>query len=122
MKQILIVEDDHYLKFLYERTIREKFKYNVRTANTWRSGRIILFRQNFELVILDLMLPDCTGIKALEEIREKKPMQKVLIASAYCTKKNIMTLAQLKASGFIVKPFTMENLVSKISEILNLDI
>ncbi len=117
-RKILVVEDDAYLRFIYKKSIETKLGFEVKTAGTWREGKAFFLHQIFDLIILDLGLPDVSGIDVLKEIRELKSEQKVLVASAYGTKENILLLAKYKANGFIVKPFTMEMLISKIKNVL----
>jgi len=120
MKYILIVEDDVYLKFIYKKALSDSLDVNVKIAKTWREGKVFLLHQIFDLVILDIKLPDVNGIDALREIRQLKEEQKVIMASSYGSKENIMELARLKASGFLLKPFSMEMLIEKIKQVLEI--
>lgn len=95
----------------------ENTDFEVKTCNDWKEGRVLFLLQVFDLVVLDINLPEISGIDALREIRQLREHQKVLIISAYGTRENILTMAQLKANGFLVKPFTSDHLMTKINQI-----
>lgn len=69
MKKILLIEDDFYIRGLYKKAF-EKKDYQVIEAET---GKVALEKakdQDFDLVVLDLMLPDVSGMEILEDLKE----------------------------------------------------
>ncbi|MBP7461570.1 MAG: response regulator [Candidatus Delongbacteria bacterium] len=118
MSKILFVDDDYYIRFIYTKVIAETTNLEVKTVGDWIEGRVHFLHQLFDLVILDINLPEITGIEALREIRQLRATQKVLIISAYGTRANIVAMASLKANGFVVKPFTTDALLDKINHVL----
>lgn len=120
MNKVLFVDDDYYIRFIYTKIISETINLEVKTVGNWMEGRVHFLLQLFSLIILDINLPEISGIEALREIRLMRAEQKVLIISAYGTKANILAMANLKANGFIVKPFTSEMLLEKIQKILEI--
>ena len=78
-----------------------------------RSGR-------FDFVVTDINMPNVNGFELLEEIRKDPALQSlpVLMVTAEARKEDIVRAAQLRASGYIVKPFTKATLEDKVQKIL----
>lgn len=110
---ILIVEDDD--------TMREMLLYNIRQngylANAVSDGQLCLrtiSEQNYDLVLLDLMLPGIDGLTLCKEIRERSPGTKVIIVSAKSEQETKLSGFQLGADDYVTKPFSMEELLARI--------
>jgi CheY-like chemotaxis protein len=73
--------------------------------------------KNFDMVILDLVMPGMDGEQAFEEIRRIKPYVRVLISSGYSKKEKIEQLVEKGCDGYILKPFDMVALSRKINSI-----
>src|SRR5262249_1186912 len=74
----------------------------------------------FEFVVSDLNMPNMNGFELLRNIRadEKLKALPVLLVTAEAKKEDIVTAAQIGASGYIVKPFTKATLEEKLTKIL----
>ena len=123
MVNILIVEDDHSLRLLYEKALSIK-GYNVIGSAKNGEEAITLykeFKDKPEIILMDHRMPVKNGIEATKEIlansSEIKP--KIIFASADKTIKEIAL--SIGAISFKDKPFTLENLFKNINKAINMD-
>ena len=75
--------------------------------------------QNVELVITDLVMPDGGGLALCRQLRTLNPNVKVIVISGYDPSMQMDELSELGCNNFIQKPFTINQLSSKINEVLN---
>lgn len=112
-KKILIVDDEADIVKLIE-TILQKEGYScVRTAHTGKAALQILATQKIDLVLLDIMLPDLSGIDICREIRRKSIMPIIFLTAK---DNEIDTVLAIETGGddYITKPFSPKELVSRI--------
>ncbi|MHC4871948.1 MAG: response regulator [Planctomycetota bacterium] len=74
-----------------------------------------------QMVLLDIQMPKVTGLSILEALRrdERFADTPVILVTGSKQKQDIVLAHKLKASGYIVKPFKMEDLLAKIAEVMN---
>ncbi len=114
---IQIVEDDADIRFIVE-YILEDASYTVETFENAKEFLNRARRENVDLIILDVMLPDGNGIELSKDLKSHASTSKipVIIMSAHA---NIDQVFQEgKADGFIKKPFDLDFLVEKVSHVL----
>ncbi|RMC95840.1 DNA-binding response regulator [Clostridium autoethanogenum] len=109
---ILIVEDDTDINKLLCR-ILEKNNYNVRGAFSGTEAEMCIEKYDFQLVLLDLMLPGITGEKLIEKIRKIKTMP-VIVISAKTAQETKIEVLKLGADDFISKPFDVEEVLARV--------
>ncbi len=109
---ILIVEDDNDINTLLAR-LMEKKGYNVVQAYSGTEAMLHIKAYEFDLVLLDLMLPGITGEELLQNIRKTKEMP-IIIISAKIDKKDKIKLLNLGADDYITKPFDIEEVSARI--------
>jgi len=73
---------------------------------------------NYNVAIIDLKLPDTTGIKLLQIFRKRYPHRKNIVVTAYGTLRNTMDAMNLGANAFILKPVDPEKLRQTLQECL----
>lgn len=110
--RILIADDDENILQLLELCLPD---FNVKTAqngeeamNLWKKGK------NFDLVILDLMMPKMNGWEVCRKIKEGSSVPVLILTAKETTAKDF----DIKPDGFIIKPFDPEELVRKINIII----
>lgn len=115
--KILIVEDEEDLADSVSRYL-EQGGYLCETASTFREADEKLAVYEYDLVILDLMLPDGDGLKLLESIKQNRYLCGVLIVSAKNALDDKITGLNLGADDYITKPFHLAELNARIHSIL----
>ena len=99
-----------------------KYKgYNVLNAENGQDALKILGITSVDLVLLDIMMPGISGFDVLKSIRENKKLQSlpVIIITALADKGNRLKGLQLGADDFITKPFDVDELIQRVTLILN---
>ena len=113
MKQILIIEDDKSISEL-QKDYLEMSGHEVTCAFDGRSGYDYIKNDNFDLVILDLMLPEKNGFEILTEVADSKQIP-ILIVSAKTDEVYKIKGLNLGADDYITKPFSMGELVARVN-------
>ena len=113
MEKILIVEDDKALSNGIALALKAEGYLFIQTQDL-AEAREILDRQEISLVILDLNLPDGSGLTLLTEIKEKQETP-VVILTANDLETDIVTGLELGADDYITKPFSLKVLRARIN-------
>ncbi len=120
-KIILLIEDEASLRgVLKEKLIQEG--YEVLEANNGNDAKELVFKEDFDLVLLDLMLPDIPGEQVLKEMHDKKLTNKipVIVLSAKGNAATINNCIEvLGAYDYLIKSDnTLEEIANKIKKAL----
>lgn len=113
MKKILIIEDDKEIAEL-ERDYLEINGYEVQIAMEGETGLKLACSKNFNLILLDLMLPKIDGFELCREIRKVKEIPILMVSAKKESIDKIRGLG-LGADDFIVKPFDPAELVARVN-------
>ncbi|NPA50259.1 MAG: homeostatic response regulator transcription factor HsrA [Epsilonproteobacteria bacterium] len=111
--RILIIEDEVTLSKTLAEGLKE-FGYQNDIAESLQDGRYYLGIRNYDLVLLDWMLPDGNGVDLISEIKEKKPKTAVIVLSARDDKESEIEALRAGADDYIKKPFDFEILLMRI--------
>jgi DNA-binding NtrC family response regulator len=103
-EKVLIIDDELFSREYFQK-ILEKVKCEVRTASTGSDGLKLFKESSYELVILDIRLPDADGIEILRQIKEINRLTPVIMVTAYGTVENAVQAMKLGAFDFLMKPF-----------------
>ncbi len=112
MSRILIVEDEVAIADI-ERDYLELSEYEVVTENNGQKGLERALAEDFDLVILDIMLPDVDGFEICRRLREKKEMPILMVSAKKDDIDKIRGLG-LGADDYITKPFSPSELVARV--------
>jgi len=110
---ILIIDDEHAIRESLQ-TLLELENYKVELAENAEQGLAFLASSTYDLVLLDISLPDRNGLEVLEEIRERDPVLPVIMITAHGTVDNAIRAIQGGASNFISKPWDNEKLLADV--------
>ncbi len=113
--RILIIDDEDALRGAVKR-ILELEGFDVRAAENGTEGISYALKEDFDLALIDLKMPDINGIEVLREIRKRKPYTICYIATAYASYDTAIEATKLGADGYILKPFSPEELVSQLQK------
>ncbi|WBW97642.1 response regulator transcription factor [Oceanirhabdus sp. W0125-5] len=112
MEKLLVIEDDESLATGIKYTL-EKEGFNVKVRNCISDGAKAFEEDNFDLVLLDVMLPDGNGFELCEKIRKKSEIP-IIFLTACDEEVNIVLGLDLGADDYITKPFRVRELVSRL--------
>jgi two-component system response regulator AtoC len=107
--RLLIIEDDKIMRVTLTDYLREK-GYDVVACPLGADGISDFYKEEFSLVISDVMLPDMNGLDILKKIKKRDPNAVVIIITAYGTIKDAVEALKLGAFDYITKPFALEEL------------
>jgi Response regulators consisting of a CheY-like receiver domain and a winged-helix DNA-binding domain len=116
MSRLLLVEDDEALAMGIEFTLRDE-GYEVFNASTLTEGIEIFDREKFDLVILDVNLPDGNGYNLCKYIRSKGDIP-VIFLTALDEEVNVVVGFEIGGDDYITKPFRVKELLMRIKAIL----
>lgn len=114
--KVLIIEDDKNLSHLIKKRLKEEFE--VTQAFDAEEGLSYALYDNYDVIILDLMLPKMSGFQVIESLRNKKIKTPILILSA---KENIgdkVKGLELGADDYLTKPFSFPELIARINALI----
>lgn len=119
--ETILLVDDEQMVLDVGQTMLQKMGYTAITAQGGRSAIALLNQSNAppDLIVLDLIMPDVSGEKAFEAIREIHPNLPILLASGYSINDQARQILDKGGNGFIQKPFNMDELSRKIREVLD---
>ncbi len=115
--RLLVVEDEAHLARHLVRGLREE-AYAVDHAATWAEASEVMFANDYDLVILDLMLPDGSGLDLLREWRAEGLSLPVLLLTARDTVEDKVSGLDLGADDYLTKPFEFDELLARIRSLL----
>lgn len=114
--RILIVDDDDALRVLYEKELA-RAGYDVVTVDSAQAAVETASEQSFALVILDIEMPDLSGIDMLSQLRQIEPDTPVILNTAYSTYKQ--DFQSWLADAYVMKSSDLEPLKRKIKELID---
>lgn len=116
--KIAIVDDENEILNLLKKFFSRGDKYSVTTFSNPLIA-IANIDQSYDIVLMDIMMPQMNGIDALEKILEKNPRQKVIMMTAYSTLDKVLTAHKQGAIHYLMKPFeSLPAVEKKIAEVL----
>lgn len=117
-KTVVIIDDENDILTMLERYLTRSGKYKVRTFNNPVTAISSLPKET-DIILLDIMMPQMSGLDALPKLLEKIPKAKVLMMTAYSTLDKVLNAHRYGATDYIMKPFpSLEALSKKIEEVL----
>ena len=115
-KRILYVEDDETLGFLTADSLESQF--DVAHFTNGKAGFESFCKENYDLCILDVMLPDMDGFEIATAIRKRNQEIPILFLSAKTMKEDVLKGYKVGADDYLNKPFDSEVLLMKIKAIM----
>ena len=115
-KNALIIDDTKNIRLMLSKCL-ELEGYKVETADNGKSGLEEALKNKFDLIFLDIKLPEISGTEVLRKLRGQNIMTPVIIITAYPTVKNAVDCTQLGAIAYLQKPFTTERIHNVLCEL-----
>lgn len=114
---ILVVEDDAAVR----RGIVDALTfsgYKVISEADGLAGRETALRARYQLLLLDLVMPGCSGFEVLEALKKQRPGQPVIILSARGEENDRVRGLKMGADDYVVKPFSVRELLARVDAVL----
>ena len=116
MRRILIVEDEEKIARFVELELQHE-GYAVEKASDGRIGLDLALSEAFNLILLDVMLPQLNGLEVLRRLRQKKDVPVILLTARDAVMDKVSGL-DAGADDYITKPFAIEELLARIRVVL----
>jgi DNA-binding NtrC family response regulator len=116
-KQVLVVEDEDHLRRILELQLLDS-GFAVEKASTAEEALPLIDRA--DLILTDFKLPGMTGLEMLQIIRRMDSHVPVIIMTAYGTVENAVEAMKAGASDFLLKPFSLDQLITVVSKALEI--
>lgn len=114
---ILIVEDDENLRLALADNL-EGEGFRVEVAETGVSARAALERESFDLIVLDIMLPDTDGYTLCRGLRENGNTVPVLMLTARTLEEDLVRGFEAGADDYVAKPYRLAELLARVRALL----
>jgi two-component system copper resistance phosphate regulon response regulator CusR len=114
---ILLIEDEQKIAAFISRGL-EEHGYNLKTAKDGATASELLQMSSFDLLILDIMLPDINGIELCRQIRLTDNKTPILMLTALDQIQNKVSGLKAGADDYLVKPFHFSELLARIEALL----
>ncbi len=115
-KNILIVDDDEDLSFIISEML-ESYGYSVTTAASGEEAFDLLSQHTYHLILLDINLPDTTGLELCKELRRVSQIP-VIFASARTSESDRITGFDIGGDDYLPKPYSMKELLSRVNALI----
>lgn len=118
--EAILLVDDEKMILEVSRELLESMGYRVYAAGSGQEAIAVYMekRRELDLVILDMIMPGMSGGETYDRLKEIDPDIRVLLSSGYSINGQAQTIMDRGCSGFLQKPFQLENLSRKVREIL----
>lgn len=107
--RILVVDDEHNIRRLFVKELQTGGR-QVDTASTGAEARECFNNQTYEVIVLDVCLPDADGLTLLAEARSQQPDAQVILITGYGTIHNAVEAMKFGAYDYLPKPFELDRL------------
>lgn len=124
IKTILIIEDDRFIGEMYQRSLKQA-GYDVDWKITGREGALAAVAKIYDLILLDIMLPETQGTVVLDVLRgdvDKIPKSRVIVLTNFDQNEDDRAAMQKKVDGYLIKAdITPRKLIDIISQLTKVE-
>ena len=115
--RILVVEDEKKIADFVKRGLREE-GYAVDVAYDGKEGYLLASANDYDIIILDLMLPQMDGVTVCKKLREAKVKSPIIMLTAKDTVQDKVIGLDSGADDYVTKPFSFEELLARMRAVL----
>ena len=115
--KVLVVEDEVKVSNFIMRGLEEE-GYTVEAAEDGKKGLELIRSKAYDIVLLDLMIPELDGLEVLKEMRRDEIETPVLIITAKSTKEDVIKGLDTGSDDYLTKPFSFDELLARIRALL----
>ncbi|MEW6615171.1 MAG: sigma-54 dependent transcriptional regulator [Thermodesulfobacteriota bacterium] len=114
--KVLLIDDEPILLVTVSDALA-KAGYTVEVSENGRKGLMMFQEGSFDMVLLDMVMPDMSGMDILRDIKSLSPQTIVVMITAHGTIEKAVEAMKLGAHDFIAKPFSLDELILKLQNI-----
>jgi two-component system chemotaxis response regulator CheY len=114
---ILIVDDSMIIRRMIERYLQNQSIESIHHANNGKQALELVQTHDFQVITMDITMPEMDGLECIEKILNCKPQSKILVISALADRATAVQAVKIGAEGFLLKPFNEELLLEAIQEL-----
>jgi DNA-binding response OmpR family regulator len=115
--RILVVEDEHRIANSIKKGLEQE-KYAVDVAYTGSDGYDLASTEDYDLIILDILLPEMNGIEICQELRENKIHTPILMLTAKGQTEDKVKGLDAGADDYMTKPFSFDELLARVRALI----
>lgn len=115
--RILVVDDEEALRVVLSAEL-EGEGYQVTSAADGQEAINILTTKEFDLILLDIKMPNVDGFEVLKFVKERWPQTKVVMLTGFADLKNAIESKKLGAEDFVSKPYDLVDLLTTVERVL----
>ena len=115
--RILVIEDEKLIRWSLRQQL-EKHDYQVSEAENGEQARKKWRSESYDLVLLDIKLPDANGLDLLRELNEQDPDLPVIMMTAYSSVESVVEAMKRGAFDYITKPFNLDEVIMTVGKAL----
>jgi DNA-binding response OmpR family regulator len=121
MKKIVIVDDEEQICSVIKNYLLRKNLVEVDTFTNAKVAMPKILDSQYDLVLLDIMMPEVDGLDMLADIKKANPNQRVIMMTAFSTEEKIIKSDLIGANDYITKPFiSLRDVENKILDSLGI--
>jgi CheY-like chemotaxis protein len=113
-KSILVLDDDPVVRLLLGETLRT-FGFNVTACDSWSNAQAALAAGSFNLMMVDLIMPDMNGFDVIAAVRAERPDFPMILLSANADKSVNDRAKEVKPNAVLEKPWNSAELIKLIT-------
>lgn len=117
-RRILVVDDEDALRTVLSAELNSE-GYEVGTAADGMEAVSELQKMKYDLVLLDIKMPNMNGFEVLKVIKEKHSGTKVIMLTGFADLKNAIESKKLGAEDFVSKPYDLVDLLTTIDRVMS---
>ncbi|OPL11904.1 MAG: hypothetical protein AVO38_15330 [delta proteobacterium ML8_D] len=114
LRLLLVDDEEMFLEFLSKRLIN--YQYDVKICLSGENALEMMINNDFDVVILDVLMPGMDGIETLWEIKKIKPLTEVIMLTGHAYRESGIEGMKLGAYDYLSKPCDTEDLIAKINQ------
>jgi two-component system chemotaxis response regulator CheY len=118
MAKIMLVDDAAFMRMMIKDTLKKNGYDNVVEAQDGEIACTMFEAEKPDLVIMDITMPNKTGIEALRDIKHAHSDAKIVMCSAMGQEAMVVEAIKLGALDFIVKPFKADRILQTVQKVL----
>ena len=115
--RIMVVDDEEALRTVLSSEL-EGEGYEVGSAGDGQEAIDILTKQEFDLILLDIKMPNVDGFEVLKFVKDRHPKTKVVMLTGFADLKNAIESKKLGAEDFVSKPYDLVDLLTTVERVL----